>query len=143
MRKLAFILLALNFMLTPMASSIAMTLGFSGEHVHFDKASYGHAEFRQIAHAEHAHPHAHPQAHPHAHQGSHHHDDHDRDQNTDETSEGAPAKHTHGEAHSAVFVLSAQTLMFPPNLVSTAASTLPSFPKPDHAYPPFRPPQAV
>lgn len=139
MRKLAFILLALNFMLTPMASSIAMTLGFSGEHVHFDKASYGVAEPQQIAHAEHAHPHAHP----HPHQSSHHQDDHDQDQNTGETSESAPAKHTHGEAHSAVFVLSTLTHLFPPNLVSTVASALPSFPKPDHAYPPFRPPQAV
>jgi len=140
MRKLAFILLALNFMLTPMASSIAMTLGFSGEHVHFDKASYELAGSQQIAVAGHAHPHRH------LHQSSHHHDhhdDHDQGQSADETSEGAPAKHTHGEAHSPVFVLSTQTLMFPPNLVSTAASTLPSFPKPDHAYPPFRPPQAA
>jgi hypothetical protein len=139
MRKLAFILLALNFMLTPMASSIAMTLGFSGEHAHFDQASYGIVEPAQMADAEHAHPHPHPHAHHHAPDPA----DHDQDQSNDEPREGTPGKHTHGEAHSPVFVLSTLTQIFPPNLASAAASTLPSFPKPDHAYPPFRPPQAV
>lgn len=124
MRKLAFMLLALNFMLTPMASSFAMALGFSGEHVHFDTTWHGIADLTQMADA----------GHDHEHENGVKHDTHNK---------SVPIKHSHHEAHSAIFILTTPAQIFLPEFAATTALVPPSFPTQNHPYPPFRPPQAV
>ena len=128
MRQLAFILLAMNFMLTPMASSLAMALGFSGEHVHFDATWHGN-HVDQVADPDH----------------DHQHDDvkHNDDAKSETHDKSAPLKHSHGEAHSAIFIVTTPAQIFLPEFASTTAPQPPSFPTQKHPYPPFRPPQAA
>lgn len=122
MRKLAFILLALNFLLTPMGSSFAMAMGFSGEHVHFDATWHGNADLQKAPDDRH---------------------EHGEDASHEAQDKSTPLKHSHWEAHSAVFIVTMPAVIVVPEFTYETAVPPPSFPAAKHSYPPFRPPQTA
>lgn len=114
MRKLAFLLLAFNIVLSPMASAAATVMEFASEHVHFEHT--WHAPDDMPAFQVHEH----------------------------EDENGQPVSHCHVDhMHSTAFVIASASDIFVPDFAATRAVLSASFPVTRYPYPPFRPPQAA
>jgi hypothetical protein len=116
MRKLAFLLLAFNIVLSPMASAAATVMEFTSEHVHFEHTWHGPDDV--------------PAVHVHEHEDAH--------------DDGDTVSHCHVDhMHSSAFVIATGSDIFVPDFAVTRAVLSASFPVTRYPYPPFRPPQAA
>lgn len=145
MRNLAIILFVLNFTMTPIASGLAMALGFSGEHVHYDPHQHADVGVSQTAEVPHSHSDVSSDVELQSASDVTVTADHEHEGGLNKQAHGSntPIKHSHGEAHSAVFIAANTAVVTLPAFTSTATPLPPSFPTQKHTYPPFRPPQRV